>query len=361
MPNPVVREDLEHIHQSIAKRSDRLREAVVVMTGCAGFLGYYLMQYLVRYAGPLGVSRVIGLDTFLLDRPRWLDELARGFPSVLKVAQFDVSRTPIHAVDGANRATHVIHAASIASPSFYRQHPLETLDANVWGLRQLLDAYAGSDRLRGLLFFSSSEIYGDPPADQIPTREEYRGHVACIGPRACYDEAKRFGETLCYVFARERGVPITIARPFNNFGPGMRLGDRRLPADLASCVLEGRDIVIHSDGSPTRTFCYVSDAVAGYLLCLLHGRFDAFNIGIERPEISVRDVAALYRETGRALLGYSGDVRFEPSRDQEYLADNPNRRSPDISKARRELAYEPTVLVNDGVRRYLAFLAHERT
>lgn len=360
MPNPVLHEDLAHIHQSIAPRAAQFDEGVVVLTGCAGFLGFYLMQYLVRYAARLGIRHVIGLDTFLLDRPHWIDELAREFPSIVRIEQFDVARTPIATIEGALAATHVIHAASIASPSFYRRHPLETLDANVWGLRQLLDAYAGSTQLRGVLFFSSSEIYGDPPPHEIPTREEYRGHVACIGPRACYDEAKRFGETLCYVFARERGLPLTIARPFNNYGPGMRLGDRRLPADLAACVMENRDIVLHSDGSPTRTFCYVSDAVAGYLLCLTHGRFDVFNIGIERPEISVRDVAALYRDAGRALTGYSGEIRFEPSRDAEYLADNPNRRCPDISRARRELGYAPTVSVEEGVRRYLTFLAQER-
>ena len=115
---------------------------------------------------------------------------------------------------------------------------------------------------------------------------------------------------LCYVFATTYGMPITIARPFNNYGPGMRLDDRRLPADFAKCVLEGRDIVILSNGSPTRTFCYVADAAAGYLKCLVHGRFDYFNIGIERPEVSVRELAAIFQEAGQVICGYRGANPF---------------------------------------------------
>src|SRR5262249_24558360 len=157
--------------------------------------------------------------------------------------------------------------------------PLETIDANVWGLRSLLDFYQGKAGLAGLLFFSSSEIYGDPPAEHIPTDEAYRGSVSCTRPRARYDESKPLGGALCSVFARVHGMPITVVRPFNNYGPGMRIDDRRLPADLARSVLDGRDIVILSDGRPTRTFCYVADAVVGYLKCLLHGAFEAFNIG----------------------------------------------------------------------------------
>jgi UDP-glucuronate decarboxylase len=358
MQNPIVLSDLARIHDTIGG-TDKFRDASVVVTGAAGFLGFYLTQYLVHYADALGVSRVIALDTFQFGRPHWLDALAALFPQALEVRPFDISRDTIEDVDGATRAAFVIHAASIASPTFYRQYPLATLDANVWGLRRLLDVYRDSDTLRGFLFFSSSEIYGDPAPSAIPTDEDYRGNVSCVGPRACYDEAKRFGETLCYVFARSHGLPITVARPFNNFGPGMRLGDRRLPADLAQCIVEGRDIAIHSDGTPTRTFCYVADAVAGYLQCLLHGQFDCFNIGRDRPEIAVSDFASLYRDAGRDIFGYRGTLRFEPSQDREYLTDNPNRRCPDIDKARRVLGYEPTITVDEGVRKHLTYLRHE--
>jgi UDP-glucuronate decarboxylase len=361
MTNPILLEDLERVHRVIGKKADgRFDGATIVVTGCAGFLGFYILQYFVRYAEALGIRRVIGLDTFLLEKPSWLTKLAAAEPEILRLQKFDIARDRIADIEGASDAAFVVHAASIASPSFYRQYPLETIDANIWGLRNLLDFYRDSQKLQGFLFFSSSEIYGDPDPASIPTDENYRGYVSCVGPRACYDESKRFGETLCEVFAKKYGTPITVARPFNNYGPGMRITDLRLPADFARCVLENRDIIILSDGTPTRTFCYISDAITGYLLCLLHGRFEAFNIGTEKPEIMVRTFAEIYRTAAAELLHYTGTVQYEKSSDPEYMTDNPNRRCPIIAKARAELGYEPEVLVEDGVRRYLRFLDFER-
>jgi UDP-glucuronate decarboxylase len=338
----------------------RFKNATVLITGCAGFLGFYFMEYLLRHAGELGLKKVIGLDTFLLEKPKWLIALATEYPALLSLHAFDISTNQLEDVPSAKEARFVIHMASIASPSFYRQYPLETIDANIWGLRRLLDFYCRSKDLEGLLFFSSSEIYGDPDPTHIPTNEDYRGNVACVGPRACYDESKRFGETLCQVFAKKYNMPITVARPFNNYGPGMRLSDKRLPADFATCILDGSDIVIHSDGSPTRTFCYISDAITGYFLCLLHGKFDSFNIGIDKPEISVRQFAEIYKAAGQTLVSYKGIVKYEASNDSEYLTDNPNRRCPVIDKARKVLGYEPQIMVEEGVRRYLQFLSQQK-
>jgi UDP-glucuronate decarboxylase len=359
MANPILLEDLERINGHVATR-ERFRGATILVTGCAGFLGFYCMQYLVRYASKLGIEKVIGLDTFLLGKPAWLQELADQFPTVLNLLPFDVSKDDIGSVPGAAKASLVIHGASIASPTFYRMYPVETIDANIWGLRRLLDFYRGTNTLRGFLFFSSSEIYGDPDPLNVPTDEEYRGLVSCAGPRACYDESKRFGETMCWIYAKQFGMPLTVARPFNNYGPGMRLDDKRLPADFAKCIVENRDIVIHSDGKPTRTFCYVADAIAGYLLCLLHGQYDYFNVGVEEPETAVRDFAKIYQAAGRDIFQYRGDVHYEASDDPDYMTDNPNRRCPIIKKARQKLGYNPTVLVDEGVRRFLTFLKHEK-
>jgi UDP-glucuronate decarboxylase len=139
----------------------------------------------------------------------------------------------------------------------------------------------------------------------------------------------------------------------------MTTTDRRLPADLARAVVEGRDILLHSDGSPTRSFCYVADAVAGYLQCLLHRGFDYFNIGSDGPETSVTELAEIFRAAGAEVFGYRGKVRFEPSKDVDYLADNPERRRPSIDKARRLLGYAPSISVAEGVARYLRFLKLE--
>lgn len=148
--------------------------------------------------------------------------------------------------------------------------------------------------LLGFYFFSSSEIYGDPIAGNIPTPESYNGNVSCTGPRACYDESKRYGETLCVNFAQQYDLPIKISRPFNNYGPGLKITDSRVIPDFAKDVLSGRDINMLSNGSPTRTFCYVADAIVGYYKILVRGRKgEAYNIGVESPEISILNLAEL--------------------------------------------------------------------
>jgi UDP-glucuronate decarboxylase len=253
------------------------------------------------------------------------------------------------------RWDYVIHAASIASPTFYRRFPVETIDANVIGLRRLL-GHVEQTGVDGFLFFSSSEIYGDPPPDNIPTREDFPGYVSCTGPRACYDESKRLGETLCVAFARQRGIPTRVVRPFNNYGPGLSIDDRRVLPDFCRDVLTGRDIILLSDGSATRTFCYVSDAISGYLLALVLGRDgEAYNIGAEHPEISMRELAA----TIISMVPTGGAIRAGVSDDADYLTDNPQRRCPNISKARSELGYSPKIGLLKGVARLLAYYRDE--
>lgn len=328
----------------------KFRNATVLITGCAGFLGFYMVNFLFYFRKKLELKKVICLDNFMLGYPGWLDEIAAD--GQFRVAKFDVIKD---AVTDAEDADLIIHMASVASPIFYRRYPIETLDANIWGLRRLLDYYKGRD-IKGFLFFSSSETYGDPSPDMVPTPETYFGNVSFTGPRSCYDESKRFGETMCMLFAEQYKMPIGVVRPFNNYGPGMKLNDKRVPADFAMNVREGNDIVILSNGSPTRTFCYIADAVAGYFKILLHGKYDYFNIGIEKPEITIAALAEIYRQAGAEIMGYKGDVRYQISEDRDYLTNNPQRRCPSIAKAREVLGYEPEISVDEGVRRFLKFI-----
>jgi nucleoside-diphosphate-sugar epimerase len=266
--------------------------------------------------------------------------------------------------EDATAFEYVIHAAGIASPIYYRRHPIETMDANITGLRTLLDhSMHNSDAtpLEGFLYFSSSEIYGDPTPDDIPTPETYRGNVSCTGPRACYDESKRYGETLCVNFARQHDLPVKIARPFNNYGPGLKITDGRVIPDLCRDVFGGRDVVLHSDGSPTRTFCYAADAVTGYYKTLVHGHSgEAYNIGVEEPEISMLQLAETIVDTARDLFGYTGQVVHRVSEERDYLVDNPNRRCPVITKARTHLGYDPQISLADGIRRSLVWYGGHR-
>ena len=353
--NSIVKEDLEKIHKNF-NEIDNFRDSVILITGCAGFLGYYFLNYFTEYSDELGIKKIIAIDNFILNKPSWLDTLLKKNSSLIEIHEFNIINGDLSNIKDIYNSDYILHMASIASPSFYRKFPIETLDANIWGLRKLLDYFCNKP-IKGFLMFSSSEVYGDPPPNQIPTPESFLGNVSSIGPRACYDESKRFSETLCYLYAQKFNMPISMVRPFNNFGPGMNIRDKRVPADFARAILKGNDIEIFSDGSPTRTFCYITDAIIGYLKALLYGKFEIFNIGIDKPEISIMKLAEIFKEKGKFVFGYKGDIKFSNPPEENYMTNNPNRRCPNIDLARKILDYEPIVSVEDGVELFLKYLA----
>ncbi len=356
--NLILQNDLKYIASNF-NNIHIFKNKTILITGCAGFLGFYFSKYFIHLIeNAVEIKSLVLLDNFILGKPGWIGEI-ENIDSKIKIYAFDVSKDDITSIDSTEKADFVIHMASIASPTYYRKYPIQTIDANIWGLRKLLEFYKDFS-LEGFLFFSSSEIYGNPLPEFVPTSEEYRGNVSCIGPRACYDEAKRFGETLCYLYANEYDMPITIVRPFNNYGPGMSLNDKRLPADFARFVVNNDDIMIYSDGTPTRTFCYVTDAVIGYLKALTYGQFDYFNIGIDRPEISVKRLAEIYKKTGEDIFGYNGKITFKTSQDKDYLVHSPSRRCPNINKARDILNFNPQIKVEEGISCFLKYLKEER-
>ncbi len=370
MPRPVLSleqllaDDLETICRDLDAELGEMAGGSLLVTGGGGFLGYYLVQAVLhwnRTRRARGAIDVTVYDNYMRGVPAWLEGL-RNEPGLTIVRQDMIRPLP----SPMPHFDWIVHAAGIASPIYYRAHPLECMDANITGLRNLLDyavAEGAAGRpVRGFLFYSSSEIYGDPAADSIPTPETYRGNVSCTGPRACYDESKRYGETLCVAFAGQHGVRVKMARPFNNYGPGLKITDGRVLPDYARDVLAGRDIVMLSDGSPTRTFCYASDAITGYYKVLVRGRpGEAYNVGIDKPEISMARLAEIVRDTASELFGYGGRVVLGKPQQADYLVDNPNRRCPVIDKARSELDYHPRVHVEEGIYRSLVWYHHNRT
>lgn len=352
----VINKDLDYILSNLEEELDSLSGKKLLITGGAGFLGYYLVQsilYWNKRAEKAQSVQVTVYDNYVRGVPPWLIKLEED--ENLTLVKHDITRPLPHDIGDFQ---YIIHAASIASPTYYRKNPIETMDANVNGLRYLLE-YCHKQKqekkpIEGFLFFSTSEIYGNPSPENIPTPETYYGYVSCTGPRACYDESKRYGETLCVNFAKQHDLPIKVARPFNNYGPGLKVTDRRVLPDFARDVLTGRDIIMLSDGAPTRTFCYVADAIVGYYKILIKGRVgEAYNIGVKEPEISMADLAERVVELARDLFGYEGTVIRKHSADQEYLADNPMRRCPNIEKARTDLGYNPNISLEEGLRRSL--------
>jgi nucleoside-diphosphate-sugar epimerase len=359
----VIATDLDYICRALAAELQAMAGKELLIVGGAGFLGYYLVQLVLhwnRRDGARAPIRLTVYDNYSRGIPRWLDEL-KADPNLALVKHDITHPLPGNIPD----FDYVVHGGSIASPTYYRQHPIETMDANVGGTRSLLDyARRQAERgrpLSGFLFFSSSEIYGDPTPENIPTPETYRGNVSCTGPRACYDESKRYGETLCVNFARQHGVPAKVARPFNNIGPGLKISDRRVLPDFARDILAGRNIEMLSDGGPKRTFCYVAEAIIGYYKILVRGHAgEAYNIGVESPEISIGELADRLVALARELFGYRGSIVRKPSADEDYLIDNPARRCPVIAKAREHLGFAPTIALDDALRRSLLWYGDHR-
>nr|VFJ64172.1 MAG: dTDP-glucose 4,6-dehydratase/UDP-glucuronate decarboxylase [Candidatus Kentron sp. DK] len=344
--------DATEVLEDLGSKQHNFSGATILLTGAAGFLGAAFTHYFLLLNDRLlheSPCKVIALDSFIRGYPKWLRNLDTR-------ADLCILERDITMAEDLPKTDYVVHAASIASPIYYRQHPIETMDANVKGLRRLLDR-AITEPIKSFLFFSSSEIYGDPDPENIPTSEDYRGYVSCTGPRACYDESKRYGETLCVNFWKQHGVPVKIARPFNNYGPGLSLNDGRVLSDFFREILAGRNIVLYSDGKATRTFCYVADALKGYLRLLLSDENgEAFNIGNPQPEISIIDLARLTIEVAGAKTG----IRLEISEDADYLTDCPQRRSPCIDKARQRLGYSPAISLEEGLVRCLAYYKDHR-
>jgi len=356
--NDVVRNDLGFITDSLEREFSLLSGKNLLITGGAGFLGYYLVQSILYWNDyNKGKERIKlwMLDNFIRGVPTWITMFEER--KDVNILKHDIS-IPLPFANVA--FSYIIHAASIASPTYYRLHPIETMDGNVQGLRHLLDyalrQNANDEPLRGFLFFSSSEVYGDPPPNDIPTPETYRGNVSCTGPRSCYDESKRYGETLCVSFYRQYLLPTKIARPFNNYGPGLRISDRRVIPDFARNIFFNEDITLFSDGTPTRTFCYVADAIIGYYKILVNGLAgEMYNIGVKEPEISMMELAKRMADIGRRYFGYSGKIIHKISEDENYLTDSPNRRCPDIAKARKQLAYAPSISLDKGLLRTMCW------
>ena len=344
--NTIIELDAKAISEELAGPLRQLAGTTLLVTGGSGFLCSYLLEtvaYLNDHVleAPCRVISIDNLRSGIAERIAHLEKRPE-----FRFLNHDVSKP----LELGEPVDWILHGAGIASPTFYRRYPLETIDVNVSGTRNMLDLARRSEA-RSLVYMSTSEIYGDPDAAHIPTSEEYRGYVSCTGPRACYDESKRLAETLCAVYHGLHQVPVKVVRPFNVFGPGQRLDDKRIIPDLMSAALERRPVELFSDGRATRAFCYVSDAIrAMWFILLSDANGEAFNVGNDEREITIGDLAETLREVaGPPELKIIRKVSAE----KDYLTDNPQRRLPNLSKLRSTFPWTPQVSLADGLKRTL--------
>ncbi|MEZ4255253.1 MAG: UDP-glucuronic acid decarboxylase family protein [Polyangiales bacterium] len=303
----------------------------VIVTGGAGFVGANLTEALLR-AG----HAVVVVDNFFTGRREnlvGLDALGE-----LTVVDHDVI-APFPDLGAAHR---LYHLACPASPPAYQKDPIFTTKTAVLGTLHALE-YASSHGTR-LLLASTSEIYGDPEVH--PQREDYRGAVNTTGPRACYDEGKRVGESLAADFVRARGADVRIARIFNTYGPRMDPKDGRVVSNFLVQALRGEALTVYGDGSQTRSFCYVDDLVRG-LMGLMETAKDPGPTNLGNPtEFTIRE---LVDAVGR-VLGTAPRIETRP-----LPTDDPTRRRPDIGRAKAAFGFEPATPLEEGLRHTAAY------
>jgi len=303
----------------------------VAVLGGAGFLGSHLCERLLAD----GAASVASVDNLITGSEANLRDLL-GNPQFRHVVQ-DICE-PFD-VDGP--LDFVFNLASPASPIDYAQLPLETLRVGSRGTEHGLELA----RRKGAVFFqaSTSEVYGDPL--EHPQKESYWGHVNPIGPRSVYDEAKRYGEALVVAYRRTYGLQTRIVRIFNTYGPRMRLQDGRVVPAFVAQALAGEDFTVFGDGSQTRSFCFVSDLVDGFVRLALSSEQDPVNIG-NPEEMTILQFA----EAVRAAAGGGGRIVHLP-----LPKDDPQRRRPDITRARELLGWAPRTTLPEGLRQTIAY------
>jgi dTDP-glucose 4,6-dehydratase len=306
-----------------------------VVTGGAGFIGSHLCERLFAE----GAERVVSVDNLVTGSVANLSGLV-GRPG-FEDMRHDVSEP--YKVQGP--LDYVFNLASPASPVDYHQLPLETLRAGSRGTEHGLEVAEAAGAV--FLQASTSEVYGDPLLH--PQREDYWGNVNPVGPRAVYDEAKRYSEALVSAWRRSRRLSVRIVRIFNTYGPRMRLNDGRVVPAFIAQAMAGEDFTVFGDGRQTRSFCYVQDLVDGLLRLALSRVEDPVNIG-NPVEMTILEFA----EAVRAAAGGGGAIHFRP-----LPEDDPKQRQPDITRARALLGWEPRVGLKEGLGETIAWFRNQ--
>ena len=334
-------EDLKAIVLEVGVPINDLEGKEIVISGACGFLGSWfvaLFQHLNTsvFKDP---CKVYAIDSFIAADK--LNSICKITDPNIQFMKQDISTFKLEGV-----VDYIIHAAGIASPIYYRRYPIETIDGMVLGLRNFLNFAIKNAPLKSILNFSSSEIYGNPVPDMVPTPEAYYGNVSPNGPRSCYDESKRMGEAMCASWHRIYNIPVKSVRPFNVYGPGMRLNDDRVVPKFTVQILRDEAITVHKPGVQTRTFCYITDAMAGFVKVLLNGRDgEVYNIGCSKPELSMCDLAEIM--VGLFKKGKIEEIEMPT----EYPQDQAQRRCPNILKAQTELNFQPKVPLAIGLKK----------
>ena len=327
--------DIEEISKNLMKYSKVISGKNFLISGANGFLGKYFIKTLIRMNKSLSKKiKVIAIDIKFDKSEIYKDK------NIKKI------KVDINKIDNLKfKSDYVLHAAGIPSPKHYYNKPIEAIFTSITGTKKLLD-YSKKNKSK-FIFFSSSEIYGNPDKKNIPTKETYNGNVSSIEDRSCYDEGKRVGETLCYFYKIKQGVNVSILRPFNVFGPGMPKNDYRVFPRFFNSIKNNKPITIFKKGRQTRTFCYVTDAITAMFLVVIKGKKFVYNIGNDKPEINMTKLYKLIKKNVPKKINFI-NINYP----KNYPQVEPQRRCPDISKIKSELGFKSKVSMDESIKRF---------
>ncbi len=327
MMDDLIRGDVETIKSNV--KAGFFTEKKVLVTGGAGFIGSWLCDVLLDFG-----AQVMALDDFSTGRMKNIDHLMQN-------AKFKLIRSDVCKFKGKEKLDIILHMAGHASPDEYQVHPIETLQTSAVGTKNMAELARKNDAT--LLFASTSEVYGD--AEVVPTPESYWGKVNPIGPRSCYDEGKRFAESLLMAYSTQYGLDVRVPRIFNSYGPRLRedgLYGRAMSRFILQ-ALTGEPITVYGDGKQTRSFCYVTDTVTGLLLLTVceKAKGEVVNVG-NTKEVTILELAKKVKETTKCKSA----IEFHP-----LPKDDPKRRCPDTNKLEKLVEWKPTVSFEEGLKR----------
>ena len=315
----------------------------VLITGCGGFIGGYLTKTLLNKKINL---KIYGIDIIkpMLTKN---NKKNKNFIFIKK------DLTKIKKINIKEKIDLIIHLAGIPSPVYYKKYPLNTYFLNS-DLSKLFLDFSKKNNCK-FIYFSSSEIYGNPDKYNIPTKETYEGRVSSISDRSCYDESKRSGETYCYIYKNLYDMDIKIIRPFNFYGNGMRHNDKRIIPQFFHDAINNKFIKVFSDGKQTRTYCSIIDAIPVIINIAFFGKDFVYNIGNSNQEISAFNVAKIDKKT----IGNNNIKILKTPYPKNYPSNEPQRRCPDTNKIKKEFRFTPTVNLQNGLKLFYKFLNKE--
>ena len=324
--------DIDTIIKKISRESKKLNDKKFLITGANGFLGKYFIACLLELNKILkNKIKIYAIDIQFDNCELFKDKFIKCIKKDINT--FKVIKIKCH---------YILHLAGIPSPKNYHDKPIETLLTSIIGTKTLLDL-AKKNKAK-FVFFSSSEIYGNPDKLNIPTKETYNGNVSTLGDRACYDEGKRVGETLAFFYKKKFKVQTNIFRPFNIIGPGMKKSDYRVFPNFFSAIKNNNPLNVFRDGKQTRTFCYIVDAMIFMFLVIIKGKDIVYNIGVNKPEITMKNLAKKIQH----LVPKKIKIRFK-SYPIKYPQTEPLRRCPDISRLIKEFKFKKFTKIEDSI------------